>query len=95
MTPGWQSYELYIQSTVSSYVIVARYRTLILLCVRVLILGTRLYIRKAVTQIEAELGGLRTHRCHHFPQNNLTEIASQTFRCQPRGMTRDCGPRCK
>ena len=36
------------------------------------------YSKKGVTQREAELCGLSTHWCHHFPQNSLAEIASQT-----------------
>jgi len=36
------------------------------------------YNRKGATQREAEPCGLSTHRCHHFPENSLAEIASQT-----------------
>jgi len=36
------------------------------------------YDRKRATQREAELCGLSTHQCHHFPENSLAEIAIQT-----------------
>ena len=36
------------------------------------------YDRKGGTQREAELCGLSTHQCHHFPENSLAEIARQT-----------------